>query len=294
MVTKHTKNPITKVISKTVPKNAIKSKPAPKQIKKAITPVKKTTPNIQKSIPPRKRTSATESTKTRIPLTMVENKKHFTKSNQREPAIVQPNNRSRFLLTPITQKDNKLMYEMKKYPEPLRELKPVKYKKVSKKPSPSKSKVVIPAKVGKSKKVKPIPKPLPTSAPIELPITYSRNTTFIAEMIKLCEQYNVENNDIELWEEIFENIKQVGDHAEILNDFYKNPAIALAKINKITAVPYKLLLQELLALNKYDRIMLQAKYTNEYKTWEDLNNFVINNGDDPIQFIINQFLINNK
>ncbi len=65
-------------------------------------------------------------------------------------------------------------------------------------------------------------------------------------------------------------------------------------MNKITAVPSKLLLQELLFLNKYDRIMLQAKYTNKYLTWEHFNNFIITNGDDPIQFIINQFLINNK
>ena len=113
-------------------------------------------------------------------------------------------------------------------------------------------------------------------------------------MIKLCEKYNVENGDIKLWEQIFSNIKLVDNNAEILKEFCNNPEIALTKINKITAVPQKLLLQELLALNKYDRIMLQAKYTNTYLTWEDLNNFIINNGDDPIQFIINQFLINNK
>lgn len=333
MVTKHTKNPITKVISKTGSRSTNKSKPITKQvtkrmpsitsnktlskepvkmvknksnlnikskskstintklIKKVITPVKKTTTTkIHQSLPSRRRTPTTESTKTRIPLTIVENKKHFNKNNHPEIITVQPNNRSRFLLTPITRKDNKLVYEMRKYPEPI--LQP-KTKEVGKKPSTIVKKVVIPAKVGKSKKV--IPKPLLTLPSKDIPVAYSQNTTFIAEMIKLCEQHYVEDNDIKLWEEIFENIKQVDDdHAEILNDFLMDPGIALAKVNMITAVPSKLLLQELLNLNKHDRVMLQAKYTNEYKTWEDLNNFVINNGDDPIQFIINQFLINNK
>jgi hypothetical protein len=334
MVTKHNKNPITKVISKTGSRSTNKSKPITKQVtkrtpsitlnktlskdkgpvkmtknksnlnitgkpkstlnKKVITPAKKTNPNIQKSIPPRRRTPTTESIKTRIPLTIVENKKHFTKSYQPEPVIVQPNNRSRFLLTPITQRNNKLVYEMKKYPEPIREPKPVKSKEVNKKPSTIVKKIVTPAKVGGNKIVKMIPKPLPTPSPGELPITYSQNTTFIAEMIRLCEKHNVENGDIKLWEQIFSNIKLVDNNAEILKEFCNNPEIALTKINKITAVPPKLLLQELLALNKYDRIMLQAKYTHKYLTWEDLNNFIINNGDDPIQFIINQFLINNK
>ncbi len=330
MVTKNPNNPITKIVYKTVSRNTIKAKPVKKQVtkktppitlkktlskkpikmnknknnvnltnkSKSTAPVKKaTTTNIQKSIPSPKRTPAIQSTKNRKPLKILENKTKFTESYQPKPVIVQPNNRIRFLLTPLTlnRENNKLVSEMKKYPEPIRESKPMKSKEVSKKPSTMVKKMVPPAKVGKSKVVKPIPKPLPTPAAVELPITYSQNTTFIAKLIKLCEEHNVENNDIKLWEEIFENLKLVDDsHAEILNDFLMDPEIALAKINKITAVPLKLFLQELLNLNKYDRIMLQAKYTNKYLTWEDLNNFIINNGDDPIQFILNQFLINSK
>lgn len=130
----------------------------------------------------------------------------------------------------------------------------------------------------------------------DIGFSYSANSKFVSEIVGLCEKYNVENNDIKLWEEIFKNTAQINSNAEILKDFCNNPENTLAKINKITAIPPKLLLQELLVLNKYDRdrILLQTKYTNKYLTWQDLNSYILTNGDDPILYIINQFLIDNK